>query len=143
MNALRRAPRSECQDCLPDCQTTSFSLSASSAPFRPCSSLNRGLSKLCKYSSDISPAMSSEQILQEYSHLQKVPRYLQKFQEGDSSIRTLSNGVEYDAYKEDIAIVHIYWDTSSVLQFERALRLTWIDYISQVNLLSRKRGGGK
>ena len=132
MEALRRAPRSECQDCLPDCQTTSFTLSSSSAPLRSCTNLNRGLSGLCAYSSGISPSLSSEDIIQEYSHLQQLPQYIQRFKEDDSSKRKLSNGVEYDAFKEDIAIVHVYWDTSSVLQFERALRLTWIDYISQV-----------
>ena len=133
MEALRRAPRSECRDCLSDCQTTSFTLSASAAPFRTCTDLNKGLSNLCKYSSSMSPSMSSEQILQEYSHLEEVPEYIKKFQEEDSSRRLLNTGAEYDAFKQDIALVHIYWDTSSVLQFERALRLTWIDYISQVN----------
>ena len=124
MEVLRKAPRSECTECLSDCQTTSFTLSASSAPFRPCTDLNKGLSNLCKYSSSISPAMSSEQILQEYSHLEEIPEYIEKFKAEDSSKRVFS---------EDIAIVHIYWDTPSVLQFERALRLTWIDFISQVN----------
>ena len=50
----------------------------------------------------------------------------------DSARRVLSSGIEYDAFKEDIAIVHLYWDTPSVLQFERALRLTWVDYLAQV-----------
>ena len=39
----------------------------------------------------------------------------------------------YHSYKKDIAILHLYWDMASVLQFERALRLTWIDYISTVD----------
>ena len=132
MKALRRVPRSKCQDCLPDCQTTSFSLSSSSAPFRPCTSLNKGLSGLCSYSSPVSPSLASSDIMEEYSHLANLPQYVQKYSQEDSSRRKLSSGVEYDAYKDDIAIVHIYWDTASVLQFERTLRLTWIDYISQV-----------
>ena len=132
MQALRKAPRSECPDCLPDCETTSFALSASSAKLRPCTNLNKGLGTLCKYSSSISPSMSSEHILQEYAHLEELPDYIKKFQEEGSTRRTLSTGVDYDAYEEDIALVHIYWDTPSVLQFQRALRLTWLDYLSQV-----------
>ena len=77
--------------------------------------------------------MSSEQILQEYSHLEEIPEYIEKFKAEDSSKRVLANGDKYDAFTEDIAIVHIYWDTPSVLQFERALRLTWMDFISQVD----------
>ena len=76
--------------------------------------------------------MSSEQILQEYSHLEEIPEYIEKFKAQDSSNRFMANGGMYDAFKEDIAIVHIYWDTPSVLQFERAVWLTWIEYISQV-----------
>ena len=79
--------------------------------------------------------MASKEIIEEYSHLQEIPDYIQKFREKDSSERVLASGVKYNAFKEDIAILHIYWDSPSVLQFERALRLTWIDYVSQVHLL--------
>ena len=132
MAALRRAPRSGCQHCLPDCQATSFSLSASSAPFRPCTSLNTGLSSLCSYSSIVSPSMASQQVLQQYSHLDQIPQYLHRFRGADSATRVLSSGSSYDAYEDDIAILHVYWDKESIIQFQRALRLTWIDYISQV-----------
>ena len=132
MEALRRAPRSKCPDCLSDCESTSFIVSTSSSSFRECTKLNRGFSKLCQYSSDISPSMLSGQILKQYSHLQELPEYIKKFQRSGSSKRKLRNGVAYDAYKEDIALVHIYWDSPSALQFERSVRLTWIDYLSQV-----------
>ena len=78
--------------------------------------------------------MMSEQILEKYSHLQEIPKYLDKFKSPSSSKRMLRNGVVYDAYQDDIALVHIYWDTPSVLQFQRTLRLTWLDYLSQVKL---------
>ena len=135
MEFLRQAPRSECDDCLPDCETTSFSLSSSSALFRGCTVLNQGISNLCKYSSSISPSMTIKHILQEYSHLEEIPRYIEKIREEKVSERVLANGETYEAFKEDIALVHIYWDSPSALQFERALRLTWIDYISQVQVI--------
>ena len=46
----------------------------------------------------------------------------------------------YSAYSEDIAVVHLYWDTPAVLQFERAARLGWIDYISQVTAAAGATG---
>ena len=82
--------------------------------------------------------MSSEQILQEYSHLEEIPEYIEKFKTEDSSKRVIASGAEYDAFQEDIALVHINWDTPSVLQFERTLRLTWIDFISQVHRSNTK-----
>ena len=39
---------------------------------------------------------------------------------------------QYDPYTEDISVVHLYWDTQAVMQFQRARRLTWVDYLSQV-----------
>ena len=62
----------------------------------------------------------------------RSPPGSEKIKEEKLSERVLANGETYDAFKEDIALVHIYWDSPSALQFERALRLTWIDYISQV-----------
>ena len=107
-------------------------MSASSAPLRDCTELNNGIGCLCKYSSSFSPSLASKNILKEYSHMQELPDYVRRFKNEDSATRVLSTGVEYDAFKEDIAIVHIYWDTPSVLQFERTLRLTWVDYLAQV-----------
>ena len=38
----------------------------------------------------------------------------------------------YDAYQKDIAIANFYFESSNVLQFRRAQRMTMIDYISQI-----------
>ena len=38
----------------------------------------------------------------------------------------------YRAYSQDIGMVNFYFQQSSVLQFKRALRMTTIDYISQI-----------
>ena len=132
MQALRNTTRSDCPDCLSDCRTTTFSLSISSALLRECTELNNGLSSLCRYSSRFSPSLASKKVLEEYSHMQELPDYVKRFKYEDSARRVLSSGVEYDAFKEDIAVVHVYWDTPSVLQFQRALRLTWVDYLAQV-----------
>lgn len=38
----------------------------------------------------------------------------------------------YQAYNQDIGMVNFYFERASVLQFKRALRMTMIDYISQI-----------
>ena len=130
--ALRRAPRSSCTHCLPDCQTTTYSVSTSSALIRPCSQLNEGLSNLCKYSSPLVPPLWSSNLAASFSHLSSQPSYLDQFTGKGNALRRNAKGEAYSAYEEDIAIVHLYWDTPSVLQFQRSLRLTWIDFLSQV-----------
>ena len=39
---------------------------------------------------------------------------------------------EYDAYDEDIAILNIYFDTVSVMQFGTQASQGWIDFFSNV-----------
>lgn len=134
MTELRRAPRSSCTHCLPDCQATSYSIATSSATLRPCSQLNEGLSSLCKYSSPLVPPRWSEGLGDLFAHLASPPAYLAQFTGQGGALRRSREGEEYSAYREDIALVHLYWDTSSVLQFQRSLRLTWIDYLSQVRV---------
>ena len=38
----------------------------------------------------------------------------------------------YRAHQQDVALVNFYFERASVLQFKRALRMTLIDYISQI-----------
>ena len=133
--ALRRAPRSSCTQCLPDCQTTTYTVSTSSALIRPCSQLNEGLSNLCKYSSPLVPPLWSTNLASSFSHLSSQPSYLDQFTGKGNALRRNAKGEAYSAYEEDIAMVHLYWDSPSVLQFQRSLRLTWIDYLSQASKL--------
>ena len=98
--ALRRAPRSSCTHCLPDCQATTFSISTSSAPFRPCSPLNAGLSSLCKYSSSLVPPLwAGAGLHSAFEHLASPPAYLAKYQGMGSEVRRNAAGQEYSAYR--------------------------------------------
>ena len=36
----------------------------------------------------------------------------------------------YDAYKEDIAVVNVYFSTSTVMVYSTRINKTWIDFIS-------------
>ena len=100
MAAVRRAPRSACPHCLSDCQATTFSLAASSAPLRRCTSLNSGLSRLCQLMPGLSPALGSQQILAQYAHLPARPAYLDRFTGSGSPARTTQAGNMYDAYEK-------------------------------------------
>ena len=35
------------------------------------------------------------------------------------------NKNEYDAYEKDIALVHIYFDSSSIIEYQRQVTMTW------------------
>ena len=38
----------------------------------------------------------------------------------------------YDAFEKDISIVDFYFSKSTIVQFKRSERMTWVDYISQI-----------
>ena len=40
--------------------------------------------------------------------------------------------VEYDAYEKDIALVHFYFETSTIFQYYRQQKVTIVGFISQV-----------
>ena len=40
--------------------------------------------------------------------------------------------LEYDAYEKDIAVVNFYFETPAVFQFKRTVRMTDIEFLSQV-----------
>ena len=35
------------------------------------------------------------------------------------------NQNEYDVYEKDIALVHIYFDSSSIIAYQRQVTMTW------------------
>ena len=39
---------------------------------------------------------------------------------------------KYDAFDTDIAVANFYFDKSTIIKFQRNLRMTWTDYISQI-----------
>ena len=61
-DAMKQTPQANCLYCLQDCETTSYSLTASSATFRPCNTLNAGLTRLCKYQDYPSPPIWSQEV---------------------------------------------------------------------------------
>jgi amiloride-sensitive sodium channel len=120
LNAMYNTPDSRCRDCLPSCSHTVYSSSVTTLPFRRCSDLNIGVSPLCKI------------------HDKRLPDP-KLWRDDDSFKRQLLrkvNGkrvlVEYDAYKEDIAMVQVFFEPSAVFLVGSQPSQTWIDYFSSV-----------
>ena len=137
-------PINECSHCLPDCNSTEYEATITSAPLRKCDRTNLGTSNLCNFKkSYVHPPMWAEQIEQEYLlSMGNVPEYIKS---GDSEMTNVrgENVLEedsegsgdkpiYDAFEQDIAVVNFYFSKSTIIQFKRVGRLSWIEYLCQI-----------
>lgn len=137
-------PINECSHCLPDCNSTEYEATITSAPLRKCDRTNLGTSNLCNFKkSYVHPPMWAEQIEQEYLlSMGNVPEYIKS---GDSEMTNVrgENVLEedsegsgdkpiYDAFEQDIAVVNFYFSKSTIVQFKRVGRLSWIEYLCQI-----------
>ena len=89
----------------------------------------------------ISPEIWGRQVLEDYQRSQgSVPSYLSFIASSKRKIKdsyVLSNffrGLpkDYDAYDKDIAVLNVYFDSTTVLKLKSEKRQTWIDYFSSV-----------
>ena len=138
VNKTFSSPEEECPNCLPSCSMTHYHQSISSSPFRRCDDLNLGVSKLCnlndKQLSD--PKIWATQIKNEYG--ENPPNYIDEIVDSQRiylpKIRSMFSNMqtEYDAYEEDIAIVSVFFESSSVFLYGSQHSQTWIDFFSAV-----------
>ena len=114
-------------------------------PFRKCDEKNFGVSDLCNLELTGSlpqPQIFGTQVLDELnstsngsipsfaSKVKSRKRYLKRTILMDNIFSALDR--EYDAYEDDIAILNVYFDTSSVMQFGTQASQGWIDFFSNV-----------
>ena len=140
VNMTRHVPDTECSHCLPTCTSTDYRYTITSAPFRKCSDLNVGVSTYCMFKgrSQITPKMWASQVLGEYGSnrplkLQDLPSNRRSY--SPSLIfpkQSKSNGADYDAYDEDIAVVNVFFETPVVFQFSSQMAQTWLDFMAAV-----------
>ena len=148
MNSI---PFGTCSHCLPDCSTTLYTASVTAAPFRRCDYKNLGISVLCDFEEALEPPIWGQQVLDQYvsdlklKDASEVPSYIQ---DTVSSNRRLyanpdaagnevfskfnSESPDYDAYSKDIAMVTIFFENPTVFEYTREVRMTTIQYISQM-----------
>jgi len=131
---------SECNYCLPDCSNTIYEPIVTTIPFSNCDFTNIGISPICNVNDDNlpQPTKFSAQVISEYLATRKgtVPTFLNKYA---SNARPISNldyftqtEATYDAYTKDIAMVEVYFRTSTVIQLGSQPMMTWVDYFSTV-----------
>ena len=97
----------------------------------------------------MNPPIWNKQVENEYTVTlgkDKVPEYIKPNQlkmanirkyvisERDAASLTFQSESkeEYDAFEKDISIVDFYFSKSTIVQFKRSERMTWVDYISQI-----------
>ena len=142
------APPNLCDFCTPDCEKTLYRASVTAAPFRRCDYKNLGTSQLCNFEDKLNPPIWGQQVLSQYSSeaedgvpdyiskaiITNMRRYADKDKASGTPVFTASNekAPEYDAYKKDIAMVTFFFESTTVLEYAREVRMTTIGFISQV-----------
>ena len=146
-----------CEHCYPDCTTTKYKSTISSAPFKTCDRTNLGVSPLCDVSSTdeknpltMNPPMWEYAVQNEYEKFNggEIPGFIKNRSGVFSNIRkyvSIDRDVEnlvlraqreksltYDALKEDITMVNFYFDEANIIQYATFQRMTIIDFISSV-----------
>ena len=152
---MKEVSEDQCKDCLPDCRSTKYKTSISSAPFKDCDRTNLGISSLCNLNTDsehmmINPPIWKNAIQGEYEKFNNgsLPNFIKnqpgvlsnirKYVPSEEDVKNLvlrahrEKKLTYNALEEDITIVNFYFDESDVIQYTTFQRMTVIDFISSV-----------
>ena len=131
-----------CEQCLPDCVRTIFQAIVTTQEFKVCDENNWGMSELCSTASiDIWPQIWGTQVLEQLngtgSNISDVLRSIKSsyrtkklYLQGEYTFTALPS--VYDAYKEDIAVVNVYFASPTAMKFTTKIDKTWIDFISGI-----------
>ena len=148
----------KCSECLPDCTTTKYQTTITSAPFKECDRTNLGISPLCDISTEenenimMNPPMWRNTVEREYSKFngeEELPEFIRNQAGVESNVRQYvqdekdienlvlrgqrEKELSYDALEEDITIVNFFFDEPNIIQYTTFLRMTGIDFISSVS----------
>ena len=116
----------------------------SSAPFRRCDYKNLGVSFLCNFEEYLDPPIWGQKVRDQYifeDH--EIPetgignsntRQFADQKASGNQVFQASNkeSPTYDAYEKDIAVVDFIFESSTVFEYRREERMTFIQYISQI-----------
>jgi hypothetical protein len=135
-------PDNACTHCLPDCSRIVYQPTISTQEFRACDEKNFGMSELCSFESiDVWPQIWGNQVLDQINgtnitlnhvtdKIKSSLRTKQLFSRKDFIFTSLPK--TYDAYKDDIAVVNVYFSSPTVIKFSTTINKTWIDFISGI-----------
>ena len=150
---MAKMSTANCSHCLPDCNTTLYEASVSTAPIRYCDHTNLGASGLCNLDKNLStmnPSLLSNPVRNEFwiSQIGMLPDYVAPSIDNLPSTRiyqiskreqkhltfksNFAKNREYDAFRKDIALVNFYFEHAHVQKYKRQPRLKNEDFIAQL-----------
>ena len=150
---MAKMSTANCSHCLPDCNTTSYEASVSTAPIRYCDHTNLGASRLCNLDRNLStmnPSLLSNPVRNEFwiSQIGMLPDYVAPSIDNLPSTRiyqisererkhlafkfNFAKNRRYDAFRKDIALVNFYFEHAHVQKYKRQPRLKNEDFIAQL-----------
>ena len=150
LSIMADIPTDLCLHCLPDCDTTMYDSSVSTAPIRFCDHTNLGVSKLCTMDVSMNPSLLSESIKKEFWKDKKgtMPEYVEPtidklpstrlFVTSDVKKQNLvfktnfEKQQDYNAFEQDISIVNFYFEQAFVQCYKRQPSLNIQDFIAGV-----------
>ena len=89
----------------------------------------------------ITPEIWGRQVLENFAKKSGgIPAYMSYIQNSKRTIKDSyllrnffsGNSKEYDAYDKDIAVLNVFFGTSTVMSFNSQKRQSWLDYLSSV-----------
>jgi len=151
----KEIPRGLCKGCLPDCSSVQYETTMTSAELQTCDVTATGSTGLlCNImNSAINPAPWITVAQNEYRMSnQTIPWYLATISSkkrtnstkfSDKRARNEKDGTElfsfdneknpeYDAFKQDIAIVNVFFGKKEMPQFETTNRMSTVDFMYQI-----------
>lgn len=135
-------PPGSCNHCLPDCRRTIFQSQVSVLPFGKCDERNLGMTDLCNVGNARSltqPQIFGQQVLDEFKiGMNKEPEFLKIISSNmrantKKKIQTFHYiNQTYNAFEKDIAELEIFFEVESVLKITTTMKMTWVDFLSNV-----------
>ncbi len=136
-------PSDTCNYCLPDCIRTIYSQSLTTQPLRRCDERNMEVTPMCSLMNRdyIVPPLWGQQVYDSYNVTSSnVTGLLANI---TSNIRTVKKSYQlynlftraenhYDAFAKDIAVLNVFFDTTTVMVFQTQITQTWVTYLSNV-----------
>ena len=144
-------PSDECNYCLPDCRHVIYSQSITAQPFRRCDERNIEVTPMCSILNKnfISPPVWGKQVYNHFMNLTNtVPDFVSKITSNQRTVKKsyqqhdffINRGqTVYDAFDQDIAILNVFFDSTTVMQFKTESRQSWYQLKQHLNVNQKAR----
>ena len=112
-----------------------YQQSVTAQPFRQCDETNLGQSQFCNFEANVqNPKIWGSQVEIQLNYtIDKnfsSTRYIDKRLLNETAFTNIDR--QYDAFENDIAVLQVFFDSPTVVQFTTSHSKTWLDFISAV-----------